>query len=269
MKKPLVVYLSVTFLDKEHLINFQKFYKKFESGYSHDLLICFKNENKLKNKEFKKLVDLKYIYFEDNHSVNDYDIGSFYRIAKKFPDRNILFLGTYTYPINHNWLKIFVDNYKERCVLGASGSYASISSQHLSFYHKKHTKFQQLRWGLKHFTNVKLFPNPHIRTTGFYVKSSDFIKLKFNLNNLKKKIYTNYFESGREGMSSQFLKKGYKLYIVNSDGIKFDIKDWPKSETFCIGDQKKTIFSDKLSREYHQMNWVDKKKTSYNCWGKK
>ena len=46
-----------------------------------------------------------------------------------------------------------------------------------------------------------------------------------------------------------FLKKGYKLYIVNSDGIKFDIKDWPKSETFCIGDQKITIPSYPVSRD--------------------
>jgi len=46
--KPLVVYIAYEPLGKKYLENFAEFYRKFDSGFDHDLLICFKQFNKKK-----------------------------------------------------------------------------------------------------------------------------------------------------------------------------------------------------------------------------
>ena len=99
---------------------------------------------------------------------------------------------------------------------------------------------------------MKLFPNPHIRTTAFFIKAENLLELNVNRKKLIKKINTNYFEGGRFGFSSQLLKKGFKLILVNSDNKSFSIDNWKYSETFCLGEQKKLLFTDNRTEEYEK-----------------
>lgn len=267
MKKPIIVYLSYGGFGIDPILKFIKQYHLFESGTEHELQICLKNHKQSSINFVKENINVKCNFIIDDFQNNDYDIGSYFRIAKKFPNRNILFIGTHSYPIKKNWLKIFVDNYVANSILGPSGSCSSISSQHLSFYYKKHSKFQQFRWGLKHFLKVKLFPNPHLRTNCFFLNTDDFLSLKVNNKKFVKKIETNYFESGRESMTNQFLKRGFKIFVVNSDNKKFEISDWYKSETFCMDAQNKLIISDKQSRIFDVANDQEKKRIMQDCWG--
>ena len=267
MKKPIIVYLSYGGFGIDPILKFIKQYHLFESGTEHELQICLKNHKQSSINFVKENINVKCNFIIDDFQNNDYDIGSYFRIAKKFPNRNILFIGTHSYPIKKNWLKIFVDNYVANSILGPSGSCSSISSQHLSFYYKKHSKFQQFRWGLKHFLKVKLFPNPHLRTNCFFLNTDDFLSLKVNNKKFEKKIETNYFESGRGSMTNQFLKRGFKIFVVNSDNKKFEISDWYKSETFCMDAQNKLIISDKQSRIFDVANDQEKKRIMQDCWG--
>ena len=75
-------------------------------------------------------------------------------------------------------------------------------------------------------------------------------KLKVDKNKFVKKIFTNYFESGRFGMSTQLLKKGFKLLIVNSENKKFNIHDWIYSKTAFFKNQEKLVISDHRTREF-------------------
>lgn len=235
----------------------------------HDLLICFKQfENSEKIKKWEKKLSINYLKFDDSNQINDFDIGSYFRIAEKYPDRHILFLDTHTRPNTINWLKIFLNHYSEKKIIGATASYASLSSQFLNFYYTQHSKFQQIRWGLKHLINVKLFPNPHIRTTGFFMKGKDLISLNFNRNKFIKKIETNYFEGGRNGLSNKSIKNGFDLLLVNSDNQLFKIKDWHKSKTFCINNQEKLIFIDNRTEEYSNSSLDVQKKMAKFTWGK-
>ena len=131
--KPLVVYLAYEpygiNLLKQFLIN----YNSYKSGHDHDLLICFKEFNKKKIDLWASYIPNNYIKFVDEHNVNDFDIGSFFRIAEKFPNRLILFLNSFAKPITTDWLKIFLDNYKKKSVVGGHGVYASLSSMFLKF----------------------------------------------------------------------------------------------------------------------------------------
>ena len=128
-EKPLVAYIAYEPFGTNYLKVFLKNYEKFNSGYDHDLLICFKNfKNENTIIEWEKYINIKYIKFDDSNNVNDFDIGSYFRIAKKYSNRHILFLNTYTRPNTDDWLKIFIDNYNNKIVLGATGSLSSLSS---------------------------------------------------------------------------------------------------------------------------------------------
>ena len=267
-KKPIVLYLAYEPLGINFLNKFIKNYNKFSSGFDHELVICFKGFTEKKLIEWENLIPIKYTKFDDSYNKNDYDIGSFLRIAKKYHDRYILFIGTYTKPITENWLKIFINHYKVKSLVGATASYASLSSMFLNFFFDQHSKFQQIKWGLKHLINVKLFPNPHIRTTGFFIKSKDLIDLNFDETKFTSKINTNYFESGRNGLSSRLIKNGFDLILVNSDNQSFKINEWKNSGTFCLGNQSKLIFTDNRTEEYFNSSEEDKNKRSKFCWGK-
>lgn len=267
-QKPIVMYLAYEPYGISYLKKFLENYKKFNSGYKHELLICFKKFKNIKSiNKWSKIVPFKFTKFIDKEIKNDFDIGSYFRVAKKYRNRKVLFLDTHTIPLVKNWLFFFIKNYEKKSVIGATGSYASIPSIFFEFYFKQHTKFQQLRWGLQHMLKVKLFPNPHIRTTGFFMSAADFLSLTFDKNKLTKKIETNYFEGGRNGMSQQLISRGFKLFIINSDNKKFLIPDWPKSQTYCCKNQEKLIFGDNRTNEYAAANKEIRKKLRKIVWG--
>ena len=266
-EKPLVAYIAYEPYGIEYLEKFIKCYEKFNSGYEHDLLICFKQFDDRKISQWEQKIKIDYLKFDDSGQDNDFDIGSYFRIAEKYPNRYILFLDTHTRPNTNNWLKIFTNHYQRKSIVGATASYASLSSQFLNFYYTQHTKFQQLRWGLKHLINVKLFPNPHIRTTGFFMKASDLLSLKFDRSKFIKKIETNYFEGGRNGLSNISVKNGFELLLVNSDDKVFKVKDWTKSQTFSIENQEKLILIDNRTEEYSNSSDKEKLKRTKFCWG--
>ncbi len=267
-EKPLVAYIAYEPLGINYLKVFLKYYEKFDSGHDHDLLICFK-QFKSKNNiiDWEKNIKIKYLKFDDSNNLNDFDIGSYFRIAKKYSNRHILFLNTYTRPNTDNWLKIFINNYNKKIVLGATGSLSSLPSLFFNFFFKQHSKIQQIKWGIKHLLHVKLFPNAHLRTTGFFIQAEDLLTLNFDTNKFTKKIETNYFEGGRNGLSNRLIRKGYKLKLVNSDNKSFDISDWKFSQTFYLGNQEKLIFRDNMTDDYNNSNLEEQKKRALYAWG--
>ena len=270
-KKPLVIYLAYEPYGINFLQQFLKNYKTFNSGYDHELLICFKSfENIEKINQWKNIIQgekINFIEYNDSKKTNDFDINSYLRIARDYIDRHILFLNTYTKPNCNNWLKIFINHYQNKSMLGATASMGSLSSQFLNFFYDKHTRFQQIRWGIQHLIHVKLFPNPHIRTTAFFLSAKDLLSLNFDKIRLTKKIETNYFEAGRFGLSNQLLKKGFELILINSDNKRFKINEWKNSETFCLGNQDKLVFIDNRTEEYAKCSEKEKIKRSKSCWG--
>ena len=77
VKKPLISYLFTKFDQIDTLLNFKNNYLKYDSGYSHDLLICFKLFKKEDLSKIKEnLKELNYICFIDEETKNDYDFGS-------------------------------------------------------------------------------------------------------------------------------------------------------------------------------------------------
>ena len=101
-KNILVCFLFTGFDNTRELINFVKHYKKYSSGASHKLLICFKLIDTKKIIYLRKhLKVINYIEFIDPSDVNDYDFGSYKRVSKLYRNYNILFLNSHSYPITN------------------------------------------------------------------------------------------------------------------------------------------------------------------------
>ena len=265
-KKILVCYLFTKFDNKITLLNFVRNYKRYNSGYQHSLLICFKLMNSIQINFFKNILNnIKYIEYIDSSKLNDFDFGSYKRVAKLYPSHVIFFLNSHSYPIKKNWLKIISKHYRNNTILGTTASYESAFS---SLRLKKFYKIISYMFRFYKFKNTfKAFPNPHIRTSGFLIKGSDFISfIKNKKINNKEDAWS--IESGLNGLTNFFKKKKYNIFVVNSDGVKFTENSWKLSETYVYLKQSKSLISDKHSRKYLKLSARDKLYSSNISWGK-
>ena len=264
-KKVLVCYLFTKFDNKITLLNFVRNYKRYNSGYQHSLLICFKLMNSIQITFFKNILNnIKYIEYIDGSQLNDFDFGSYMRVAQNYPAFTILFLNSHSYPISNNWLKKMLFHYKNKTLVATTASYESLLT---SLRLKKFYKFFSYLYKLiKYKKKFNPFPNPHIRTSGFLLKGSDFILF------VKSKKFSNKedawsAESGINSMTNFFIKKKFNIYIVNSDGKKFIKNEWKFSETYNYALQSKTLISDKHTRKYLKLSSSERLIASYNSWG--
>ena len=263
--KPTIVYLISNYDSLSNIFKFIKNYKKYKAGHAHNLIICYKNcYNKNLDKSIKKKINpFKYKKFID-FGKNDFDWGSYKRVAKKNKNKILFFFNCHSYPIKNNWLKFFLNHYKSKTVLAPTGSFQSISSSSLNGFYFKNL-FHRLYYGFFNMINFPLFPNPHIRSNCFMISANDFLNL--NLINCEKKIHAWLNESGRKSMTKQLLDKGFKLLVVNNENKKFLISHWKKSETYAVKKQGKLLISDKHTREYMSLNNERKKIYEKNVWG--
>lgn len=263
---PVVCYLFTCFDDINSLKNFKNNYLKFDAGLDHDLVICFKLlESKQVQNIVKELTDIKFHNFEDSFNKNDFDFGSYKRVSEKYIDRDIFFLNSHSYPLCNNWLKLIMFHKDDNNLIGTSASYESILES--IKIKKKYKFFSYLLNIFKFKKNFPSFPNPHIRTSSFLIKSNIFLDFIYN-----KKINSKFdawkIESGNDSLTNFFKKKGLSVYIVNSEGKKFIEKDWMSSETYCYSRQLKSIISDKHTRKYHALSKKNQILTQLKVWGK-
>jgi len=261
----IVCYLCTKFDDLDSFDYFIKNYKKYDSGLKHKLLICYKmlNAKSIYLRE-NKLNAIKHIQYLDPSSQNDFDFGSYYRVCKKFPKHKIFFLTGSDYPIKKFWLKNIVKHYDVNSLIGTSASYQSLLSS------LKLKKFYKIIDFLINYFKLKknfpVFPNPHIRSTGFLIFAKNYIQFYKN-KSCKSKFDAWKLESGKDSLTNFFISKKYMVYVVNSDGNKFNINQWHLSKTFNYAEQDKFIISDKHTRKYLNLKNNEKKKFQLSTWG--
>ena len=265
MNYNLVCYLFTKFDELNSIKEFIKHYKKHHSGSKHTLLICYKLLDKKKIIYLRKmLTNINYTEFIDPVSFNDYDFGSYKRVSKKYRSYKILFLNSHSYPLSNNWLKKLLFHYKKNTILGTSASNESFLTS------LKLKKFYKIISFLKKYKRYKKnffpFPNPHIRTSSFLIRGSDFLTFTKNKIFLTKED-TWMAESGINGLTNFFIKKKFNIYVINSDGEKFSKKNWMFSRTFCYLSKSKSLISDKHVRKYFRLLKVDRLKSQHNVWG--
>ena len=210
--KRIVCYLYTVFDERKKLLDFVKFYKKFKSGLKHQLVICFKLLNNKEIKKLKKLLKgIKYTEFIDPHVNNDWDFGSYKRVAKTFYDQDILFLNSHSYPVCNNWLKKLFLYKTKKTVITPTASYESIVDS-IKLKNKFHKIIRYLIRKYRFTKNFDKFPNPHIHTSSFLINSKifyDYVKDK----KLRNKEDTLRIESGKKSLTKYLKKKILKFML--------------------------------------------------------
>lgn len=265
--KILVCYLFTKFDDLNDFNNFIESYKSLNSGHDHTLIICLKLINQDQKKNILKILNqnsIIFTLFDDLSPKNDFDFGSYYRVAKEYDDKLIFFLNASSKPTINNWLKLLLNNYEKKCFLGTTASYEShVSSIKFKRYYKF---FSYILRKLINLIFFKKFPNPHIRTTGFLLDSKDYINFYKN-KDCQKKFDAWKIESGRNSITNFFLKKNFLIKLVNSDGKSYDIDNWSNAGTYAYKKKPKNIISDKHTRKYDLLTNNDKVSFQKKVWG--
>lgn len=262
----IVCYLYTSFDQKKKLIDFINHYKKYKSGLNHKLIICLKllnTEEIFKTRKYLK--DIKYTEFIDPNKTNDWDFGSYKRVARYYYNKEILFLNSHSYPICNNWLKKLFLYKNKKTVIAPTASYESLVDS-IKLKNKFHKIFRYLIRRKKFLKNFDKFPNPHFRTSSFLINSKMFLNY-VNNKPLRNKEDTLKIESGKNGLIKYLKKKKITPLVVNSDGNKFDENNWKYSETYCFEKNNKAIISDKHTRKYIKFSKNKKKTIRAKVWG--
>jgi len=261
----IVIYLSTKYSKISDLNKFLKFYKKFKAGSKHKLLICFKQLSK--EELTRRLRLIKEIdYFIDTINTNDHEWGTLKRVCQIHNKNYIFFMNDYSYPITTNWLKYFDKFKKDKVLIGCTASKSSNYDN--SFYRNYDDNyFKAFLKIIYFFFNIPKFPNPHLRVNAFLIKAKDYLEFIRN-KKISYKIQSLVLESGYHGLTNFFIKKKYKIKVLNSFGNLYELDNAFLSKTFASYNQEGTIISDKQTRSYDKLAFNKKAKKSKQSWGK-
>ena len=278
-----VVYLAWLPFGIGYFKQFINSYLKYDAGYPHDLIIAF-NGVAIDHPDKKET----YIEYLQNNGIHNYkclyfkagqDVETYRKVAAALNSDYVLFFNTYTQVKASNWLRFYIDNQSENIgIIGATGSYASylrsinmkIKRDFFSDASMK-KKFGYIKYILKLNLLFRYkfgkYPNPHIRTTAFFIKRELFCDLYFKKPKNKTEAY--FFENGTKGLTKQILNRGLHCIIIDKSGKSYPIEQWPNSFTFWQGNQENLLISDNQTLKFEQGSPELKKILCREAWDAK
>jgi hypothetical protein len=222
----------------------------------------------LSKKELTKRLSLikKIDYFIDPIDTNDHEWGTLKRICQIYNKNYIFFMNDYSYPVVKNWLKYFDKFKKCKMLIGCTASKSSNYDN--SFYRSYNDNYLIAFLKIVYFFfNIPKFPNPHLRVNAFLIKATDYLEFIKN-KKIRYKIQSLILESGYNGLTNFFIKKRFKIRVLDRFGNLFDLNNAFFSKTFASHNQEGLIISDKQTRSYDKLVLNKKAKKRKQSWGK-
>jgi hypothetical protein len=238
---------------------FVESYRARSAGIRHQLAVLFKGFP-----SDEELVPFNDLLVETPHRsvrVGDegFDIEHYFAAARTLPHKYLCFLNSYSRIVDEDWLAKLHAQLTQPGVglVGATGSHESSLDGHRQ--HVTAVRYPRNARGLAaRFRDHRLtrrlerefepFPNPHIRTNGFMIERAMMLRLRFDGEN--DKMDSLRFESGKCGMTRQFLGLGLKALVVGSDGMGYESDHWAESRTFRSGEQENLLIADNRTDQY-------------------
>lgn len=246
----------------------------------HELIVVFRGYQSFEElKPFKKILsDLQIAYVESTMNKG-LDIDAYIHVCKTIKLNSFLFLNSQSQFLNKNSL-IHYSNAFDQSEVGIVSATASYQSYYSSVFQRNTIKWEVDKCIMNNFRKYKLFlktffywrflfkpfPNPHVRTNAFMIRRDLFLQLKYKPLITKFRAYQ--FESGRNSMTNQILKKGLKVLVIDKNGKTYEPAEWKNSYTFWIGEQENLLVSDNQTRIYENASREEKNQMSYLAWGK-
>jgi len=161
-----------------------------------------------------------------------WDLSAYLDVARAIPHRYVCCVNSYTRIRSTGWLLKLFRNWIPGKILGA---------------------FATREGGLLPF------PNPHVRSNGFFVERVFFVDY-FLPPVTKAECYE--MEHGARGMSRIF-----DPLLVDRHGTVYSERDWTYSKTFRLDDQENLLLSDNHSRRYDQADEAERAQLRRLAWG--
>lgn len=225
--------------------SFLNSYKKHHAGIDNSLVLIAKNWTD--KSLYKELCHLAGIYKAKIIDLPDdgWDFGAYFRVAPLLDTDYVFFLGSSSNILTKNWLLYCYNAFKNDSsiqLVGPMGSYGQV------------------------LIDVN-FPNPHIRTCAFMIKTELFVEYAAAQKFPVTKVDTYGLEHGNNSITKFILNKGYKVVVVNSDGEIFLPDKWPLSKTFRDPYSCKSIISDRQYLTYLYADEDGKRFLEISSWG--
>ena len=265
-----VTYLSWIPLGRVLFERFLSSYLEQKAGIDHRLVIAFTGYEKE-----EQLLEYRTILADISHDEicipnPGFDIGFYRTVAQHMPEQIHLFLNTYSFFMAKNWLRKLYDVYIQpgTGAISASGSYGcSVFLQKHHFpdnnpLYKKPIRFLRYLWYRRLFDP---FPCLHLRSTAFMIGHDLFLDLETPV--FKTKIDTTLFEHGKNSMTNQIIRRGFKALVVDKNGKSYEPANWAQSNTFWIGNQDNLLIADNRTEQYRTANQQMKAYLTKLAWG--
>lgn len=110
------------------------------------------------------------------------------------------------------------------------------------------------------------FPAPHLRTNAFLLERQLMLRLRGGHATSKTDAYR--LESGRRSLTRRIEHSGLRVVVAGRDGIAYESRDWPNSQTFWQGSQDNLIVADNQTRAYEAADFEVRRALSMHAWGR-
>ena len=259
-------------------------YKAYPAGCEHDLIVLCKGW--YDTAERRSLFKMAYELGAEIVSMPDqgFDFGAYMRLVPSLPHDWVCFLSTNSRPIANNWLLkiVSVVRSSERVgLVGPTGSIGSIAGIYIP-----DVSFKDLRSMMQIFVlplqaaksvvlyiiklrDFRRFPNPHIRSSSFMIKTSLFKGFASNRSIPNTKYEAYMLESGRTGLSRYIVEQGYDMRVVGADGLSYEHPHWQESCTFRSGSQRNLLVADRQTDVYESSDSKARYIVEHVTWGNK
>lgn len=111
------------------------------------------------------------------------------------------------------------------------------------------------------------FPDYHLRTNAFMISRRLMLKIKHK--KMKKKFDAYRFESGKNSLTNQVLRRGLNVLIIGKDRKGYEKEEWHRSGTWWQGEQDNLLIGDNQSSEYTHGDSKRRMYLSRLAWGEK
>lgn len=246
--------------------SFIESYKKNPAGIDHNLLILYKGfYRKADIAPYEKLLkEMPHSFL----SVADvgFDIRPYFLAVQKNDSKYFCFLNSFSVIQDKDWLLKFYRHMSRPGVgiVGATGSWQGLHSP----VNKKRALWKKiLRPVVLLYLNryFASFPNCHVRTNAFMIKRTTMLKVRSGT--ILNKLQAYAFESGKNSITKQVERMGFKPVIVGKDGKGYDRLEWNLSNTFWRGTQDNLLVSDNQTRKYDTATPEWRRKFEMFAWG--
>lgn len=229
------------------LARFLDSYLECPAGFTHKLIFLLKGFGTDLPANVSQLLD-RVPHSRIRCPDRGYDITSYFYAAERISEPLVLFTNSFSVLQGDEWLSKFLDAYHRRDVglVGATGSWESISID--PSLDDLVSKGKALALSLPLRVLFPAFPNPHVRTNGFLLARQDFLAMRPTLT--RTKLAAWLFESGRNSMTRQVLRRGLGVLVIGRDGSVYRPEEWARSLTFWQSKQENLLIQDNRTVAY-------------------